>query len=139
MQQSDAAFALLLKMLRGLVKELSLTLTLDDGRWTAFGFNAPAAKERPETPTNVTAVSVAENAMAVQWDKAPRAEYYRVRIKVVGVDEEPKVVGTPSDTDFMFEELPADAVVEVTISAVNKGGESALSEVVMVRTKPQFE
>ncbi|MBA4148017.1 MAG: fibronectin type III domain-containing protein [Verrucomicrobia bacterium] len=133
-QKSDAAFALLLKMLRGLVKELSLILAPDDGRWTAFGFNAPATKERPETPTNVTAVSVAENVRAVQWDKAPRAESYRVRIKVVGVDAEPKVVGTPTDTDFMFEELPANAEVEVTISAVNTGGESALSEVATFRT-----
>ncbi|MBA4147840.1 MAG: fibronectin type III domain-containing protein [Verrucomicrobia bacterium] len=134
MTARDLRAAQVRKQLRALIKELSVRLTPLDERWAAFGFNKPGAKVRPDAPTNVTVVSVAENAVAVQWDKAPGAEYYRVSIKVVGVDEEPRVVGTPADTDFMFEELPANAEVEVTISALNNGGESVRSAVVMVRT-----
>ncbi|MBA4147501.1 MAG: fibronectin type III domain-containing protein [Verrucomicrobia bacterium] len=134
MTARDLRAAQVRKQLRALIKELSVRLSPLDERWAAFGFNKPGAKVRPDAPTNVAVVSVAENAVAVQWDKSPGAEYYRVSIKVVGVDEEPKVVGTPADTDFMFEELPANADVEVTISAVNKGGESGLSEVVRLRS-----
>ncbi len=62
--------------------------------------------------------------MALKWDAAARADYYRVFKKVLGVDEDFVAVGSPADLDFTIENLPANATVEIQISAVNTGGES---------------
>jgi len=134
MTARDGMFAEVRKQLRALKAELSVRLSPLDERWAAFGFNKPGAKDRPKAPENVTVVAMAENKLAVQWDKTPGAEYYRVSIQVMGVDEEPRVVGTPSDPDFVLEEpLPVGAEVRLAIAAVNRGGESRWSEVVAVR------
>ena len=129
--KKDAAAEALCKRLRGLIAELKMRLDPADGRWLAFGFNMPAAKETPDTPENITAVQIDSNKGAVNWDRAPRAEYYHVRLKVNGVDEEPRLVGSPRDPNFMLEELPANATIELGISAINSGGESATTMVVI--------
>ncbi|MBA4149467.1 MAG: fibronectin type III domain-containing protein [Verrucomicrobia bacterium] len=119
------------RLLRALLKELSVRLSPLDERWVSFGFNKPGAKVRPDAPTNVTVVRISETAESVQWEKAPGADYYRVHARVVGVDAEATVVGTPVDPDFMFESL-ALAETEVWITAMNSGGESRRSEVILV-------
>ena len=121
----------------GLVEELGRAMGPLDARWLAFGLNRPGAKETPEVPTDVEAVIVNDNAMAVAWKRSARAEHYRVWMRIKGVNEEMMVVGSPVDPDFMREGLPPGAEIEVAVSAVNSGGESRRSEPVVVRTLMQ--
>ncbi|MBA4146582.1 MAG: fibronectin type III domain-containing protein [Verrucomicrobia bacterium] len=133
-QNRDAKFAVLAVLLRGLVKELGQLIPPLDGRWTTFGFNTPGVKERPPTPTNIKVVLIGPNALSVKWDRSARAEYYRVWMRIVGVGTELGVVGTPADLDMTLESLPSNSIVEVALSAMNNGGESARSEVIAVQT-----
>jgi hypothetical protein len=120
------------------VREFFNDLTFDledmDSRWPEFGFNKPGQKETPPAPLNIVAVLIGPNAVALKWDAAPRAEYYRVWKKVVGVDTGFVFVESRADLDFALEGLPSGAQVEIAISAVNAGGESAKSEVVKITT-----
>lgn len=114
--------------------ELRQLLSLVDPRWKAFGFNPPGAPSTPEVPTNVIATLIGTNAISVKWTAAERAERYRVSARVVGVDTEFVSKGTPADLDFTIEGLPAHSQVEIVVSAINLGGESANSDVVKVTT-----
>ncbi|MFN7141370.1 MAG: fibronectin type III domain-containing protein, partial [Limisphaerales bacterium] len=91
-------------------------------------------KQAPKKPENVSVVLEGETAASVKWSPAPRAQHYRVWVKVMGVDDEAKPVGRAGDCDFTIENLPPNAEVEVSISAVNTGGESGRSDVVLVAT-----
>ncbi len=121
--------------MRGVAEELNRVIGPLDGRWESFGLNQPGIKQAPEAPKGVTVEPFNEVESQVNWERSPRAEYYRVWLKVRGVDLEPVAVGTPGDLDFMLEQLPPDSEGEVSVSAVNSGGESARSEVVVVKTK----
>ncbi len=118
--------------LRGVVEELKRVIGPIDGRWDAFGLNQPGLQQVPGRPGKVIVVLQAGGAAAVKWQKTPRAEYYRLWLKVIGVDQEAIPVGSPTDVDFMIETMPSASQVEVSVSAINNGGESARSEVVVV-------
>jgi fibronectin type 3 domain-containing protein len=115
-----------------LVKELSVRLTSMDARWLAFGLNRPGQKATPEVPENVTAEVVAPDKATVKWEPAPRAEHYRVWARVKGSEQEMEVVASRTNHDFTFENLAPGSALEVAITAVNNGGESRKSEVVIV-------
>ncbi len=119
--------------LRGVVEELNRVLGPLDARWEAFGLNQPGLKQAPGRPGKVSIV-LSGLAAAVKWQKSPRAEHYRLWLRVIGVDEIAIPVGSPSDPAFTIEPLPAASQIEVSLSAVNNGGESARSEVVVVTT-----
>ena len=70
----------------------------------------------------------------VKWSAAARAEHYRVWIKVNGVDQELRAVGNSTDVGLLLEGLPANSTIQVGVSAVNNGGESAISGVVTLVT-----
>jgi hypothetical protein len=133
-KERDAAFVTLRNRIRGLFGELVGLLSPLDDRFVTFGFNKPGALSIPGIPANVTAVLVGNNAIAVKWDGAERAERYRVYAEIVGVDAEPVLVGTREDLDFVIEGLPANKTVKIAVSAVNNGGESQRSTVVSVLT-----
>ncbi|MFN7139724.1 MAG: fibronectin type III domain-containing protein [Limisphaerales bacterium] len=134
LQECDAKFAVLKQTLWALVKELSQILTPLDGRWTSYGFNKPGAKQRPEAPTNVSAVLIGPNAISVKWDRAARAEYYRVWKRTVGVDDALGVVSSKHDLDIILEGLQPNSLIEIAVTAMNNGGESPKSQVVAVST-----
>ncbi|MBA4148330.1 MAG: fibronectin type III domain-containing protein [Verrucomicrobia bacterium] len=120
--------------LRWVVDELGRVIDPMDDRWTAFGFNKPGLKQTPAVPTGLAVVLMNNVAASVKWSKAARAEYYRVWIKVNGVDLTMQSVGSPADLDFTIENLPPNSVIEIAVCAVNNGGQSALSQVVTVTT-----
>ena len=122
------------KRLAELVMELGMRMDGLDNRWLSFGFNKPDADETPEAPLNVSAVLVGPTAVAVKWNASARAEYYRVFKKVHNVDNDYVAAGSPADLDFTLENLPAATVIEIVITAVNNGGESAVSEKVTITT-----
>jgi hypothetical protein len=122
------------RRVRLVFNELEMKIDPLDARWLAFGFNKPGQKKTPAVPTGVTVIAVTAGSYLVKWKASARAEYYRVWKKVVGVDEAPEALGNSNDLDLIVETLPSNATVEVSVSAVNNGGESALSEPVMVTT-----
>ena len=130
-EDKEAAMAF---RLSGLVEELGRKIEPVDPRWMAFGLKMPGAKQIAGVPQNIIAALIGPGVVAVKWDASARAEHYRVRKKVVGVDENPVAVGSPSDLDFTIEGLPANSTIEITVSAVNNGGESGKSIVVTVHT-----
>jgi len=117
-----------------LVAELNRKLDPLAAEWEDFGLKRPGALAIPTVPSNVTAVVIGPNAVAVKWDQAERASHYRVWKRVVGVDDELIPSGSPADLDFALEGLPAGATIEIAVSAVNNGGESQKTEVVTVVT-----
>ncbi len=121
------AFAALRKQLCALAKELTQKLSPMDERWCDYGLNIPGVKQKPEAPEEVSVTVLDSCAAAVEWDPAPRAEYYRVWLQVVGVDAEPVAVGSPADPNFMVENVPQEGEADLFVTAVNKGGESRLS------------
>ena len=129
----DEKVRLLRKRMRDLIEELNMLLDPLDARWKWFGFNMPGAQATPDVPENVVATLNGSNA-ALKWKAAPRADYYHVWKKVVGVDAELVFIGSRAELDFTFEGLPANATIELAVSAVNNGGESQPSEAVTVKT-----
>ncbi len=120
--------------LRWVIDELGRVIDPLDDRWTAFGLNKPGLKETPAVPTKLSVTLRNNVAASLKWKGAARAGYYRVWIKVNGVDQDMRAVGSPADLDFTIENLPANSTIQIAVSSVNNGGESALSEVVTVVT-----
>ncbi len=56
---------------------------------------------------------------ATKWVASPRAEYYRIWMKVHGSTGDYEAVGSPANLDFTLEELPANATVNAAVLAVN--------------------
>ena len=133
-EERDAKARAVKIALRELLDDLEVKLGAMDSRWVEFGFNRPGQKVTPEIPTNIIAMLVGPTAAAVKWDKSKRAEYYRVWKKVIGSDQEFVTVGSPADLDFALDGLPNGSTVKIAVTAVNNGGESALSEVVTLVT-----
>ncbi len=132
MNVRDEKFEIVRKRISSVYQELRLKLGPLDPRWLKFGFNMPGADETPEMPTGLLATLIGPTAVALKWEAAERAAYYRVYKKVTGVDENYVAVGSPADLDFTIEGLPAGATVEIQITAVNTGGESSRTEAVTV-------
>ncbi|MBA4148877.1 MAG: fibronectin type III domain-containing protein [Verrucomicrobia bacterium] len=121
-------------LMREVLSTLRLKLTPLDSRWVEFGLNKPGAQPIPPVPEGVTAVLIGTNAISIKWPAVVRAEYCRIWARVIGVDEEMRHVGTSSDLDFLLEQLPGNSQVEIALSAVNNGGESGKSAVIVVQT-----
>jgi len=96
----DAKYEALRGRLVQLTEELAYVLDPLDPRWAAFGFNKPGAQETPDVPEGIQVVLIGPNAAATKWGASSRADYYRVWIRVHGVDTEPRTVGSPADLDF---------------------------------------
>ena len=120
--------------LRALINELAQLIGSLDNSWLVFGFNMPGADEVPDVPEHINAVLIGSNAISLKWATSARAQYYRVWKRVVGVDKEFVAVGSPADLDFTIEALPNNAKIEIAVSAVNNGGETAPSTVITVET-----
>jgi len=130
----DAKFDDVRKRIRFTIDELSNLLDPLDPRWKAFGLNIPGAQETPDVPTNVMAVLIGPNAAATKWGASSRADYYRVWMKIHGTTSDYVAVGSPADLDFPLENLPSASTIDIAISALNDGGESALSEAITITT-----
>ncbi|MDB6025016.1 MAG: hypothetical protein JWM68_1239 [Verrucomicrobiales bacterium] len=134
LEARDAASEKLRRRFRGFVAEATQLLGPLDQRWKAFGLNLPGAQETPEMVEGLQVVLIGATAAAAKWLAPARAEYYRVWIRVLNVDPEYRAVGSPADLDFTIENLPSNAAVDVTLTAVNNGGEGPRSEAVRIVT-----
>lgn len=134
LEERNAQVELLRKQLAEVIGEMGMKVPPMDNRWLTFGLNRPGQKVRPDAPTNVTAAGIGNNSALVKWDAAPRADHYRIWIKINGVPAEFDSAGNSADLDFILEGLPSKAMVEIAVSAVNNGGESSKSTLFSLQT-----
>jgi hypothetical protein len=120
------------RRIRGTINELAQLIDPLDPRWIAFGLNKPGAEKTPEKVEAVTVQIVSPNAANVEWKTPARARYFHVYRRVEGVDVDFVRIGSPTDPDFMMEDVSPGAVMEICLAAVNSGGEGRWSEVVRV-------
>ncbi|MDB6028630.1 MAG: hypothetical protein JWM68_4853 [Verrucomicrobiales bacterium] len=130
----DEKFETLKKRIGGVYQELRMQLAPMDPRWLKFGMNMPGADETPDLVTGLKVTLIGPTAAATKWEASARAAYYRVYIRVLGVDAEYRAIGSPADLDFTIENLPAGASIDVVVAAVNNGGEGARSEAIRIVT-----
>jgi len=130
----DAAFAALVKRMRGVIDECNQVLDPLDPRWKAFGLNMPGAEETPDKVDGLQATLVGPTTAALKWNAPARAGYFHVFQRIHGVDTELVSVATVDDPDCTLESLPASTTIDFAISALNNGGEGQMSEIVTVTT-----
>jgi hypothetical protein len=83
----------------GTISELRGLLAADDPRWEAFGLNIPANPNPPEPVSSLTLTSVGRAARSCPGAAATRATYYRLFIKIEGVDTDFRFLKRDSDLD----------------------------------------
>ena len=129
-----AASRVLQGTLRRVINELAEEIDPLSDYWFAFGLNKPGQAVTPPVPAGLIAAFVGPTSVALKWNKAARAERYRIYKKVVGVDNEMGLVETREELDFTIDGLPSGKTIQLAVSAINNGGESQLSQIVTVVT-----
>lgn len=114
----------------GTIKELSGLLAADDPRWENFGLNIPANPNPPEPVTAVTLTAVGTGREELAWTAATRATYYRLFVKVDGVDTDFRFLKRDSDLDHTLTDLTPGTTISAYIIAANPGGEAVPSPTV---------
>lgn len=128
-QVRDADVKALRKRVSGSIAELGQVLPATDGRWEDFGLNIPA---NPSVPLPVSSVSLSgagTGRLLAEWPHARRAVFYRVLVKVTGVDTDFREVDTTRDLEFVLKDLPSGALAEVKVVAANAAGDAVASPV----------
>ncbi len=114
----------------GTTAELRGLLSDVDPRWENFGLNIPAHPNPPEAATGVTLTSLGGGREALSWEPAVRATYYRLFIKVHGVDAEFRFLKRDDDLDHTIPDLTPGTTISAYVIAANAGGEASPSPTV---------
>jgi hypothetical protein len=114
----------------GTIKELNGLLAADDPRWENFGLNIPANPNPPEPVTAVTLTTVGTGREELAWTAATRATYYRLFVKVDGVDTDFRFLKRDSDLDHTLTDLTPGTTISAYVIAANPGGEAIASPTV---------
>lgn len=114
----------------GTISELRGLLADDDPRWENFGLSIPAHPNAPEPVASLTVTSVGEGREELSWSAAVRAGYYRLFIKIEGVDTDFRFLKRDTDLDHVISGLTPGATISLYVIAANAGGEAAPSPTV---------
>ena len=114
----------------GTIRELGELLAADDPRWETFGLNIPANPNPPEPVASLTMTAVGTGREELAWPAATRATYYRVFIKIQGVDADFRFLKRDSDLDHILTDLTPGTTVSAYVIAANPGGEATPSPTV---------
>jgi hypothetical protein len=114
----------------GTTAELGGLLAADDPRWEAFGLNIPAHPNPPEAVGSLTMSSAGTGREALSWTAGRRASYYRIFIKIDGVDADFRHLINDDDLDYTIKDLTPGTTISVYVVAANAGGEAAPSPTV---------
>lgn len=126
----DADQRALFEEVSGTTTELNGLLPADDPRWETFGLNIPAHPNPPEPASGLTMIPAGTGKEALSWLAGRRASYYRIFIKVEGVDADFRFLIRDDDLDHTLKELTPGSTISVYIVAANAGGEAAPSPTV---------
>ena len=113
-----------------MIGEIGGRLSADDPRWEVFGLNIPANPNPPEGVTVLSLTAGAAGQEVLSWEHARRATYYRIFIKVEGVDEDFRFLARDTDFDHTIKGLTPGTVLHAYVVAANPAGEAAPSPVV---------
>ena len=114
----------------GTIRELGDLLADDDPRWETFGLNIPANPNPPEPVSAATLTAVGPGREELAWPAATRATYYRLFLKIHGVDTDFQFIKRDSDLDHTFTNLTPGTTISAYIIAANPGGEAVPSPTV---------
>ena len=98
--------------------------------WGTFGLNIPAKPNPPEPVASLTMTAVGTGREELAWPAATRATYYRVFIKIQGVDADFRFLKRDSDLDHTLTDLTPGTTVSAYVIAANPGGEATPSPTV---------
>ena len=126
----DADLRALFDEVSGTINELGELLAADDPRWETFGLNIPAHPNPPEPVSAATLTSVGTGREELTWPAATRATYYRLFLKIHGVDADFQFIKRDSDLDHTFTNLTPGATISAYVIAANPGGEAVPSPTV---------
>lgn len=125
---SDVAKKALYKRMTGLRAELAQLLAADDPRWYAMGFDRPADGWQPGPVEHLVLTPGGPGMVFADWDDARRAARYRVFKQASGTDPAPvEVTSTVTVSELTLTGLTSGSTVEITVTAVNEAGDSAVS------------
>ncbi len=91
-------------------------------------FSKPSDPDTPEVPENLvlTPGAAGSQMILIDWDNALRATSYRVVVTNTATPPAELKNTIVSESEVMFNDLPAGTAIKVTVSGRNsKGGESA--------------
>lgn len=126
----DADVEALYQEVSATINELGDLLSVTDPRWELFGLNIPANPTVPLGVGSLTLSGAGTGRLLAQWPYAVRAEYYRLFLKRVGVDEEAVNIADPKDLAFTLKDLTPGTTVEVYVVPMNGAGAGAASPTV---------
>jgi hypothetical protein len=129
----DTALAACRKRIRGFIVELGTLLGPDDSRWELFGLSKPSDPDTPLPASALTVETKGPGSVLYKWKRARRGTYYRLMIKIIGVDAEfrhhkPNTEGL----SYLLEDLTPGQTIEAFIIAANEAGEADPTETVSV-------
>ena len=79
---------------------------------------------------SVTLTALGNGREALAWTPAVRAAYYRIFIKIVGVDTDFRFLKRDDDLDHTLTGLTPGSTISAYVIAANAGGEAAASPTV---------
>lgn len=126
----DADLAGLSATVSGMTAELRDLLPDDDPRWETFGLNIPAHPRLPDAVAGLTLTSVGTGREEMSWPSAARATYFRLFLKVHGVDTDFRFVKRDNDLDHTLTGLEPGTTISAYVVAANAAGEAAPSPTV---------
>lgn len=126
----DADKDALYREVSGTTAELRGLLAADDPRWENFGLNIPAHPNPPEPVASLEVTASGEGREELTWSPAVRATYYRIFVKIEGVDEDFRFLKRDKDLDHEIKGLTPGTTISVYVVAANEGGEAAPSPTV---------
>lgn len=127
--RADALEALS-KRMRGVISELAGLIDENDGRWLDFGLNLPGAVEAPEVVAGVQVQGAGTGHLLVSWSASARADRYRIRKQVVGVNADYVDAATVTELNTNLNTFPSGAQVRLKVAALNEAGEGPESAVI---------
>jgi len=126
----DADKKALFDEVSGTTAELRGLLAADDSRWENFGLNIPANPNPPQPVASLTMTSTGTGREELAWTPAVRATYYRIFIKIEGVDEDFRYLKVDHDLDHVLKDLTPGSTISAYVIAANDGGEASPSPTV---------
>jgi hypothetical protein len=125
----DADWDALYEEVKGAISEIRGRLAADDPRWEAFGLVIPANPRAPEPVPGLSLFPDGPARLGLSWDAAVRASYYRLFIKVEGVDEDFRFLARDKDLDHLIKNQTPGTTVHVYVVAANEAGEAPPSAI----------
>ena len=131
------AKANLLGLFSDLLSNLNRKLAKDDPRWLEFGLQMPSIDATPAAPTGLRAI-VVDGQLQLRCDATEYASRYRFRGKVVGLEDNYKLLGSSPLPGVDLNGISAGLTRDIVVQAVNGNTQGVACDPIVV-TMPLTE